>query len=136
MYSSKHQKCTLLKHQKPLTTQLKRKVKIDSYQFKHHYTSGNELLLDYKRYISKYIIKTVKSASQCTADVRSIWMACNPDLLINLNVLADNEIVESTFYLPLRHLLLENKDKEPHEQEPHIKAPAIRSKLNTFQSTY
>ena len=44
--SSKHKKLSLLKYRKPLTSHLKRKMKIGSFQFKHHYTSGNELLLD------------------------------------------------------------------------------------------
>ena len=61
---SKHQKSMLLKYRKPLTAELKRKMKIDSYEFKYHYTSGNELLLDFQRYENKFAIKTVQGSSQ------------------------------------------------------------------------
>ena len=126
---SKYKNMSLLKYRKPLTSHLKKKMKIDSFQFKHHYTSGNELLLDFERYIKKYISKSAKSASQCASDVRSIWMAVDPDLSIHPNAFIDNELVESRFSIPQRNLLVENKDKEPHEQSPHIQAPTIKSKL-------
>ena len=129
--SSKHKKLSLLKYQKLLTSHLKRKMKIGSFQFKHHYTSGNELLLDFERYIKKRIIKSPKSAGagQCTSDVRSIWMAVDPDLSIHPNAFTDNELLASRFYLPHRNLLTENKYKEPHEQSPHIQALTIKNKL-------
>ena len=129
---SKYKNMSLLKYRKPLTSDLKKKMKIDSFQFKYHYTSGNELLLDFERYIKKYVLKSGKSASQCASDVRSIWMAVDPDLAIHPNVFIDSKLVESRFYLPQRNLLMENKDKEPHEQSPHIQAPTIKSKLISF----
>ena len=88
-------------------------MKIDSYEFKYHYTSGNELLLDFQRYENKFAIKTVQGSSQWTANVRAIWMACDPNLSIHPNIFPDNEVNESGFYLPQRNLLIENKDKEP-----------------------
>ena len=74
-------------------------------------------------------IKTIKSAGQSTGDVQSIWMACDPDISIHPNVFADNEVIETRYYLPQRNLQIENKDKEPCEQEPHIQAPTIKTKL-------
>ena len=56
-------------------------------------------------------------------------MAVDPDLSIHPNAFIDNELVESRFSIPQRNLLVENKDKEPHEQSPHIHAPTIKSKL-------
>ena len=96
--SSKHKKLSLLKYQKLLTSHLKRKMKIGSFQFKHHYTSGNELRLDFERDIKKRIIKSAKKAGQCTSDVRSIWLAVNPDLSIHPNAFTDNELLANRFY--------------------------------------
>ena len=90
-------------------------MKIGTIDFKYHYTLGNEVLLDFERYTNKFAIKTVKSAGQRTGDVRSIWMACYPDMSILPNVFADNKVIESGFYLAQRNLLKENKDKEPYE---------------------
>ena len=112
---SKHRKSYVLKYRKPIMAELKRKMKIGTIDFKYHYTLGNEVLLDFERYTNKFAIKTVKSAGQRTGDVRSIWMACDPDMSIHPNVFADNEVIESRFYLAQRNLLKENKDKEPYE---------------------
>ena len=129
---SKHKKLTILKYRKPLTSSLKKRFKIESFEFKHHCTSGKELLLDFERYIKKYSIKTKKSADQTTSDVRSIWMFVHPDMTIHPNSFLDNEVLENRFYIPQCKLLIENKDKEPHEQSTYIQAPTIRSKLIKF----
>lgn len=69
---SKYKKVNILKYRKPLTSSLRKRFKIQSFDFKHYYTSGNEVLLDFERYIRKYSIKSKKSATQTTLDVRSI----------------------------------------------------------------
>ena len=69
---SKNKNMSLFKYRKPLTSHLKKKMKIASFQFRYHYISGNEVLLDFERYIKKFILRSGKSASQCASDVRSI----------------------------------------------------------------
>ena len=56
-------------------------------------------------------------------------MSVDPDMTIHPNSFNDNEVLENRFYIPQRDLLIENKDKEPHEQSAHIQASTIRSKL-------
>lgn len=56
-------------------------------------------------------------------------MSVDPDMTIHPNSFIDNEVLENRFYIPQRDLLIENKDKEPHEQSAHIQVPTIRSKL-------
>ena len=86
-------------------------------------------MLDFERYITKYSIKSKKSAGQTTSDVRSIWMSVDPDITVHPNSFVDNEVLENRFYIPQHNLLIENKDKELHEQTAHIQAPTIKSKL-------
>ena len=112
---SKHKTITILKYCKPLTISLKKRFKIESFEFRHHYTSGKEVVLDLERYITKYSLKTKKSAPQTTSGVRSIWMSVDPDMTIHPNCFVENEVLENRFYIPQYNLLIENKDKEPHK---------------------
>ena len=73
-----------------------------------------------------------KSAQQYASDVRSIWMVVDPITRIHPNTLMNDELIEEQFYIPERHLLLANKDKEPYKQNPHIQAPTIKSKVISF----
>ena len=48
------------------------------------------------------------------------------------NQLRDPENIEIMFFLPMRHKLEENKDKDPHVQTDHIQAKTIKSKLQSL----
>ena len=128
----KTQKMTILKYRKPLASSLQKRFKIESFEFTHHHTSGNDLLFDFDRYITKYSIKSKKSAGQTTSDVRSIWMFVDPDMTVHPNPFVDNEGLDNRFNIRQCNLLIENKDKDPHEQTAHIQAPTIKSKLISF----
>ena len=112
---------TILKYRKPLASSLQKRFKIESFEFTHHHTSGNDLLFDFDRYITKYSIKSKKSAGQTTSDVRSIWMSVDPDMTVHPNPFVDNEGLDNRFNIPQCNLLIENKDKDP-----------LKSKLISF----
>ena len=89
-------------------------------------------MLDFERYITKYSIKSKKSAGQTTSDVRSIWMSEDPDMTVHPNCFVNNEALENRFCIPQHNLPIESKDKELHKQTAHIQTPTIKSKLISF----
>lgn len=89
-------------------------------------------MLDFERYITKYSIKSKKSAGQTTSDVRSIWMSVDPDMTVHPNCFVNNEALENRFCIPQHNLPIESKDKELHKQTAHIQTPTIKSKLIRF----
>ena len=55
-----------------------------------------------------------------------------PITRIHPNTLMNDELIVERFYIPQRHPVHANKDKEPYKQDPHIQAPTIKSKVISF----
>ena len=122
-----------LKNKLPLTKSLIRKHDIPpADNFKYYYESAELLLEDYQSYLINFLKRTEKTASQYLLDIRDVWSTVDPNMALYPNQLKDPECVETMFFLPMRHKLEENKDKEPNEQTDHIQAKTIKSKLQSL----
>ena len=82
--------------------------------------------------LSSFFRRTEKTASQYVLDINDVWCTVDPNMALYPNQLKDPETLETMFFLPMRHKLEENKDKDPHEQTNHIQAKTIKSKLESL----
>ena len=100
--------------------------------FRHYYETAEVLLEDYKSYVINFLQRTEKTAWQYIKDINDVWSRVDPNMALYPNQLRDPENIEIMFFLPMRHKLEENKDKDPHVQTDHIQAKTIKSKLQSL----
>ena len=100
--------------------------------FKYHYETAELFLEDYESHVIYFLRRTEKTTSQYVLDINDVWYTVDPNMALYSNQLKDPETIETMFFLPMRHKLEENKDKDPHEQTDHIQAKTIKSKLQSL----
>ena len=115
-----------LKNKLPVTNVQIKKHDIPVADNFRHYYETTEFLLE------NFLQRTEKTAWQFIKDINDVWSTVDPNMALYPNQLRDPENIEIMFFLPMRHKLEENKDKDPHVQTDHIQAKTIKSKLQSL----
>ena len=123
---------TLLKNKLPLTKPKKIEYGLPlTTTLKFHYESADLLLEDYLEYMQNFQDRKEKSFLQYILDIKDVWNSVDKSMCLFPNGHKEHEMIESSFFLPQKRRLIENKGKEPHEQDCHIEAKTIKSKLDS-----
>ena len=121
-----------MKNKLPLTSTQKQLYGLPkNTTLKLHYKNADMLLEDYHQYIMKFQDRKEKPSSQYILDIKQVWMSVDKSFCLFPNAVKYYESIESSFYLPQKKRLLENKDKDVEEQQVHIEAKTISSKLGS-----